>query len=148
MGGTTAKFCIIDQGKPLIAHEFEVDRRYRFKKGSGLPIKAPVIEMIEIVPLAYDVFGQELVEQAIQSVFALLQGWGYSLKERQNPAACLAYLLLRNENPSLSHLSFELLVEVSQTCQLACVQQSLFRISRALLSLNAAAFLLVWKSMV
>ncbi|HET8845914.1 MAG TPA: hydantoinase/oxoprolinase family protein, partial [Ktedonobacteraceae bacterium] len=48
MGGTTAKFCIIDQGKPLIAHEFEVDRRYRFKKGSGLPIKIPVIEMIEI----------------------------------------------------------------------------------------------------
>ena len=48
MGGTTAKFCIIDQGKPLIAYEFEVDRRYRFKKGSGLPIKAPVIEMIEI----------------------------------------------------------------------------------------------------
>ncbi len=48
MGGTTAKFCIIDQGQPLIAYEFEVDRRYRFKKGSGLPIKAPVIEMIEI----------------------------------------------------------------------------------------------------
>src|SRR6266487_1966229 len=94
------------------------------------------IEMIEIVPLAYDVFGRELVEQAIQSVFAILQGWGYSLKERQNPAACLAYLLLRNENPSLSHLSFELLVEVSQTCQLACVQQSLFRISRALCALD------------
>src|SRR2546425_1256841 len=48
MGGTTAKFCIIDRGQPLIAHEFEVDRRYRFKKGSGLPIKLPVIEMIEI----------------------------------------------------------------------------------------------------
>ena len=48
MGGTTAKFCIIDQGQPLIAHEFEVDRRYRLKKGSGLPIKLPVIEMIEI----------------------------------------------------------------------------------------------------
>lgn len=48
MGGTTAKFAIIDQGKPLLAHDFEVDRRYRFKKGSGLPIKAPVIEMIEI----------------------------------------------------------------------------------------------------
>ena len=28
MGGTTAKFCIIDQGRPMIAHEFEVDRRY------------------------------------------------------------------------------------------------------------------------
>ncbi|HLG62047.1 MAG TPA: hydantoinase/oxoprolinase family protein [Ktedonosporobacter sp.] len=48
MGGTTAKFCIIDRGKPLTAYEFEVDRRYRFKKGSGLPIKVPVIEMIEI----------------------------------------------------------------------------------------------------
>ncbi|HEU5226719.1 MAG TPA: hydantoinase/oxoprolinase family protein [Ktedonobacteraceae bacterium] len=48
MGGTTAKFCIIGRGKPLVAYEFEVDRRYRFKKGSGLPIKVPVIEMIEI----------------------------------------------------------------------------------------------------
>ena len=48
MGGTTAKICVIADGEPLIAHEFEVDRRYRFKKGSGLPIKLPVIELIEI----------------------------------------------------------------------------------------------------
>lgn len=48
MGGTTAKLCVINDGQPLIAHDFEVDRRYRFKKGSGLPIKIPVIEMIEI----------------------------------------------------------------------------------------------------
>src|SRR5207245_1687808 len=48
MRGTTAKFCIIDRGRPLIAREFEVDHRYRLKKGSGLPIKLPVIEMIEI----------------------------------------------------------------------------------------------------
>ena len=48
MGGTTAKLCVIDQGRPLLAHDFEVDRKYRFKKGSGLPIKIPVIEMIEI----------------------------------------------------------------------------------------------------
>lgn len=48
MGGTTAKFCVIDDGQPLTALEFEVDRRYRFKKGSGLPIKLPVIDMIEI----------------------------------------------------------------------------------------------------
>ncbi len=48
MGGTTAKISVIDQGRPLIAHDFEVDRRYRFKKGSGLPVKIPVIEMIEI----------------------------------------------------------------------------------------------------
>ena len=48
MGGTTAKICVIDKGEPLIAHDFEVDRIYRFKKGSGLPIKLPVIELIEI----------------------------------------------------------------------------------------------------
>ncbi|MCW1966687.1 MAG: hydantoinase/oxoprolinase family protein [Anaerolineae bacterium] len=48
MGGTTAKLCVIADGEPLIAHDFEVDRVYRFKKGSGLPVKIPVIEMIEI----------------------------------------------------------------------------------------------------
>ena len=48
LGGTTAKFAVIDGGQPLLANEFEVDRRYRFKKGSGLPIKTQVIEMIEI----------------------------------------------------------------------------------------------------
>jgi N-methylhydantoinase A len=48
MGGTTAKLCVIEGGQPLIANEFEVDRRYRFKKGSGLPIEAPVIELLEI----------------------------------------------------------------------------------------------------
>lgn len=48
MSGTTAKICVIDEGEPLIAHEFEVDRVYRFKKGSGLPINIPVIELIEI----------------------------------------------------------------------------------------------------
>jgi N-methylhydantoinase A len=48
MGGTTAKASIIIGGEPLVAPEFEVDRRYQFKKGSGLPVKVPVIEMIEI----------------------------------------------------------------------------------------------------
>jgi N-methylhydantoinase A len=48
MGGTTAKACVIDKGEPLLAREFEVARADRFKKGSGLPIRVPVIEMIEI----------------------------------------------------------------------------------------------------
>ncbi|MEA2525118.1 MAG: N-methylhydantoinase, partial [Thermomicrobiales bacterium] len=47
MGGTTAKCCLIDDGKPSVSAEFEVSRVYRFKKGSGLPIKVPVIELIE-----------------------------------------------------------------------------------------------------
>lgn len=48
MGGTTAKLCVIAEQSPEITYDFEVDRRYRFRKGSGLPVKAPVIEMIEI----------------------------------------------------------------------------------------------------
>src|SRR5204863_7534526 len=48
MGGTTAKLCAIEGGQPLTAHEFEVDRVYRFRRGSGLPIRIPVIDMIEI----------------------------------------------------------------------------------------------------
>jgi len=48
MGGTTAKICLIDDGEPLLSRAFEVDRTYRFKKGSGLPVRIPVIEMVEI----------------------------------------------------------------------------------------------------
>ena len=48
MGGTTAKLCVIADRRPAVTYDFEVDRRYRFRKGSGLPVKVPVIEMIEI----------------------------------------------------------------------------------------------------
>jgi N-methylhydantoinase A len=48
MGGTTAKACLIDGGEPIVAADFEVARVYRFKRGSGLPVRVPVIEMIEI----------------------------------------------------------------------------------------------------
>ncbi len=48
MGGTTAKICLIDDRAPQLSRAFEVDRSYRFKKGSGLPVRIPVIEMVEI----------------------------------------------------------------------------------------------------
>lgn len=48
MGGTTAKACLIEDGEPLITGLFEVDRRWRFKEGSGLPVTIPSIDMIEI----------------------------------------------------------------------------------------------------
>jgi N-methylhydantoinase A len=48
MGGTTAKICLIDDFKPQTSRAFEVARMYRFKKGSGLPLRVPVIEMVEI----------------------------------------------------------------------------------------------------
>jgi len=48
MGGTTAKICLIENGEAGKAREFEVDRQARFMKGSGLPLRIPVIEMVEI----------------------------------------------------------------------------------------------------
>ncbi len=48
MGGTTAKICLIDDYQPQSGRSFEVDRAARFLKGSGLPVRIPVIEMVEI----------------------------------------------------------------------------------------------------
>ena len=48
MGGTTAKVCLIDGAEPLTTRAFEVGRVYRFLKGSGLPLRIPAIEMVEI----------------------------------------------------------------------------------------------------
>jgi N-methylhydantoinase A len=48
MGGTTAKICLIQDFQPFKARAFEVDRAARFLKGSGLPVRIPVIEMVEI----------------------------------------------------------------------------------------------------
>jgi N-methylhydantoinase A len=48
MGGTTAKICLIDDGEPQHSRSFEVARHYRFLKGSGIPLRIPVIEMVEI----------------------------------------------------------------------------------------------------
>ena len=48
MGGTTAKMCLISGGQPTHAHTFEAARVQRFKKGSGLLLRVPVIELIEI----------------------------------------------------------------------------------------------------
>lgn len=48
MGGTTAKACLVSGGEPEVTNEFEAARVRRFKKGSGLPIRLPVIDLIEI----------------------------------------------------------------------------------------------------
>jgi len=48
MGGTTAKICLVDDYKALQSRTFEVARAYRFLKGSGYPLRIPVIEMVEI----------------------------------------------------------------------------------------------------
>lgn len=48
MGGTTAKICFLEHGKPNVTRLFEVDRTERFMPGSGLPLRAPVVELVEI----------------------------------------------------------------------------------------------------
>ncbi|MCX7160507.1 MAG: hydantoinase/oxoprolinase family protein, partial [Proteobacteria bacterium] len=48
MGGTTAKLCMIENGVAQTSRSFEVARVYRFKKGSGLPLRVPVVELVEI----------------------------------------------------------------------------------------------------
>ncbi|MEM7745279.1 MAG: hydantoinase/oxoprolinase family protein [Pseudomonadota bacterium] len=48
MGGTTAKLCLIDDGRPNTARRFEIARAERFVQGSGMPVRIPVVEMIEI----------------------------------------------------------------------------------------------------
>ncbi len=48
MGGTTAKASLINDSEPEITNQFEAGRVMRFKKGSGLPVRIPVIDMIEI----------------------------------------------------------------------------------------------------
>src|SRR5436853_2327274 len=48
MGGTTAKICLIENYEPNSARVYEVDRAARFLKGSGLPVRIPVIELVEI----------------------------------------------------------------------------------------------------
>ena len=48
MGGTTAKICLIRDGVPESSRSFETARVYRDQKGSGLPLRVPVIELVEI----------------------------------------------------------------------------------------------------
>ncbi len=48
MGGTTAKICLLQNGEPERARKFEIARAYRDMKGSGTPVRIPVIEMVEI----------------------------------------------------------------------------------------------------
>ena len=48
MGGTTAKAVLTRAGELAISHQSEVAHVHRFKRGSGLPLMAPMIEMIEI----------------------------------------------------------------------------------------------------
>lgn len=63
MGGTTAKICLIEQFDPKTARTFEVARTYRFRKGSGMPISIPVVEMVEIGAGGGSIAGIDVMRQ-------------------------------------------------------------------------------------
>ncbi len=63
MGGTTAKICLIDGFDPKTAKTFEVARTYRFRKGSGMPISVPVVEMVEIGAGGGSIAGIDVMRQ-------------------------------------------------------------------------------------
>jgi 5-oxoprolinase (ATP-hydrolysing) len=48
MGGTTAKMCLVIDGRVGRVNELEVDRVHRFKRGSGIPVRVPVVDLMEI----------------------------------------------------------------------------------------------------
>jgi len=48
MGGTTAKMCLVKNGRVARVNELEVDRVHRFKRGSGIPVRIPVVDLMEI----------------------------------------------------------------------------------------------------
>src|SRR5207249_4389804 len=64
MGGTTAKICLVRDGRPKVTPTIEVARVHRFKPGSGLPVKTPVVDMIEIGAGGGSLAGVESMGQA------------------------------------------------------------------------------------
>ena len=95
----------------------------------------PFFERIDVTRAAKDVFGLELVEQAIAKVITVLRSWGYE----GDPGClwtCMSYLLLKNRNPYLENLTTPLLEEVRQNCSILIVQCYLFQVSRALKALG------------
>ena len=48
MGGTSAKICLIREDDIPITRDYEVDRAYRFRRGSGMPLSVPTVDLIEI----------------------------------------------------------------------------------------------------
>ncbi len=92
----------------------------------------PLLELVQMVPVARKVFGEELLDGALQRLKSILSAWGYQQKDQRSFDACVGYLLLRNQSPHLEDLSFELLDAVDRTCTICSVQRTIFQVSRAL----------------
>jgi len=96
----------------------------------------PLLERVHLTPCAEKLFGKEAVAQAIGRIRTVLQGWGYRQKDQERLSVCISYLLLRNRDPSLEHVTLSLLEEIRQDCPLRSVQEPLFQVSRVLKALG------------
>jgi integrase len=97
---------------------------------------SPLIETVDVFPLAQNIFGKEVIAAAVQRLAAVLNGWGYHQQQRQHFIGCVCYVLLRNRSPHLEDVSSELLESINQTCQVGCVQRKLPQVARALFALG------------
>jgi N-methylhydantoinase A len=102
MGGTTAKICLIDDLTPKTANTFEVARTYRFKKGSGMPISIPVVEMVEIGAGGGSIAGIDVMRQIRVGPHSAASEPGPACYQRggMNPTVTDADLLLGRIDPN------------------------------------------------
>jgi hypothetical protein len=103
------------------------------------PDAGELIEVLKIHRTAQDIFGKERVDEAVQRIQAVLQGWGYTQRDRMTFVGCVSYLLIRNRSPYPEDLSGDLLESLDRTCKLHCVQKKLYQVSRALVALGIVA---------
>ncbi len=100
----------------------------------------PLFRLVELAPLARKIFGESAVDTAVDQIITVLRSWGYqTTTDRKALTGAVSYLLLKNRSASLADLTTSFLESVAQTCTIACVQEFLFRISRALYALEVIA---------
>jgi len=97
----------------------------------------PLLHLVTLAPLARKIFGKPALDAAVEQIITVLRSWGYqTTTDRQALTGAVSYLLLQNRGASLADLTTPFLESVAQTCTIACVQDLLFRISRALYALE------------
>ncbi|CAN7326522.1 hydantoinase/oxoprolinase family protein [Pararhizobium sp. LjRoot238] len=101
MGGTTAKICLIENQVPKTAKTFEVARTYRFRKGSGMPISIPVVEMVEIGAGGGSIAGIDAMRQIRVGPHSAASEPGPACYQRggRNPTVTDADLILGKLDP-------------------------------------------------
>ncbi|HEX4204175.1 MAG TPA: hypothetical protein VHZ51_08260, partial [Ktedonobacteraceae bacterium] len=81
------------------------------------------------------IFGREAITTAVGRIRTVLQGWGYRQHSEAHLVTCVSYLLLKNRNPLLDHLTVEVLQAAAEECPLT-VRRYFFQVSRALKALG------------